>query len=492
MLPKEPVRTKANTRRIWLFRVLSVLLGLSPLLIGEFTLRVLDLPKRTRVDPFVDLHNLRPLFVRNQSGQMEISSERLRLFKPTTFPLAKPNGTLRVFALGGSTTQGEPYSTETAFPEWMGIALSTAIEKEVEVVNCGGLSYASYRVLAILREVLNYEADLIVVYTGHNEYLEARSYEGYERDNYVAQSRSWFHDLRSVQFLKNLQKSQPQTWVKSPSALQSEVDALLDYQGGLEDYSRDKLQHEAIEDHFRWNLSQMIVDCRSRSVPVIFIAPVSNLLDCPPIKMEVNRKLSASEIEEFQFYWQAARQAEHPAAAQEAIEEALRIDPQHAGAAYLLGKLLYEQGDVDAALSVLMSAKDTDVCPLRAPSNLRSAVVDIATQADVPCLDAGAFFASQTDSEGRRMPIVGNRWLVDHIHPSVEGHQVLGTAIAELILTNKVKGVSVRNNDWKSDLQTAFSEHLSTLGEAYFQRGKQRLEGLRMWTQGRTKKVRGQ
>jgi hypothetical protein len=36
----------------------------------------------------------------------------------------------------------------------------------------------------------------------------------------------------------------------------------------------------------------------------------------------------------------------------------------------------------------------------------------------------------------------------------------------------------------------AFQQHLSSLGEPYFARGKAKLEGLRLWTQGRANKQR--
>ena len=45
-----------------------------------------------------------------------------------------------------------------------------------EVINSGGVSYASYRVANILEELTEYEPDLFVVYTGHNEFLEDRTY----------------------------------------------------------------------------------------------------------------------------------------------------------------------------------------------------------------------------------------------------------------------------------------------------------------------------
>lgn len=142
-------------KKLWLLWLAMVLLALSPFLALEGVLRLLPWPRfPPAADPFVDLHNLRPLFqLDTDSGRMAISPERFNLFRPATFALHKPADTFRVFALGGSTTQGEPYSTETAFPQWLQLDLQAAVpDRQVEVINCGGLSYASYRVLAILRE----------------------------------------------------------------------------------------------------------------------------------------------------------------------------------------------------------------------------------------------------------------------------------------------------------------------------------------------------
>ena len=153
-------RSQKKTR-VWLFRFLAILLALAPFAIIEVTLRAFDLPRSLpAADPFVDLHNLSPLFDVDPEhpNLLRIASDRLNLFKPAAFEIPKPGDTLRVFALGGSTTQGEPYSTPTAFPAWMGICLQAATGRNVEVVNCGGLSYASYRVLAILREMVRLRA----------------------------------------------------------------------------------------------------------------------------------------------------------------------------------------------------------------------------------------------------------------------------------------------------------------------------------------------
>jgi hypothetical protein len=81
--------------------------------------------------------------------------------------------------------------------------------------------------------------------------------------------------------------------------------------------------------------------------------------------------------------------------------------------------------------------------------------------------------------------LVGDRWLVDHVHPRIEGHQIMGEKIAELLLSNR--WMEVQDMDWKSHRVEHYRKHLSGLSDDYFLRGKQRLEGLLLWTQGRAR-----
>jgi hypothetical protein len=101
----------------------------------------------------------------------------------------------------------------------------------------------------------------------------------------------------------------------------------------------------------------------------------------------------------------------------------------------------------------------------------------------VPLVDA-----EQLLTEVSEHHIPGSQWLVDHVHPTIEGHQLIGEAIADLCVHEHL--VTPTNAEWKDDRRVLYTEHLTRLGEAYFHRGKQRLEGLKLWTQGRAKKVR--
>jgi tetratricopeptide (TPR) repeat protein len=262
-----------------------------------------------------------------------------------------------------------------------------------------------------------------------------------------------------------------------------EVEALLDYAGGLETYHRTDTWREPVVAHFRWNVAQMVEQCQRAGVPVILVCPVVNLLDCPPMKWETRPDLSLEERARFEAAWQAAQRATDASESRAALQTAHAIDSEHAGVHFFLGRLAWEAGQWDEAARWLQSAKDLDVCPLRALTSMQLAVREIAAQYQVPLVDADQVFRDLSPHG-----VVGNQWLVDHVHPTIEGHQVLGEKLCEVCLE---QGWLVeRDPQWRETAHALVRDYLSGLGEDYFQRGKQRLAGLLLWTQGRAKKIR--
>ena len=252
------------------FRILAILMGLTPFALAELGLQLADWPRpRFTQDPYVSFDGHERLFRLDESQDKYITSPiRFPYFYPDSFSRVKPKQTTRIFCLGGSTVQGRPYSIETSFTTWLRLTLESAQpERQWEVVNCGGISYASYRLRYVAREVLDYEPDLIIVYTGHNEFLERRSFDVVKNSprltNVTQQTirRSKLVSLAATIWETATGVSHDSINVDEPGGdarrtrLKQEVDALLDYRGGLEEYHRGELQHDLVTDHFRHSLT---------------------------------------------------------------------------------------------------------------------------------------------------------------------------------------------------------------------------------------------
>ncbi len=489
----ERYRNRHGPRKRLLFRVIAVMLGLSPLFVVECALRVLDLgaPEASANDPFVGFAGREPLFVLDKrAGRYKTATTRLKCFRPQTFAAQKAPGTFRIFCLGGSTVQGRPFAVETSFTSWLALSLRAADPSRTwEVINCGGVSYASYRLAPIVEEVLDYEPDLIVLYSGHNEFLEARTYPGLA--NLPAPVRSALSAAARLRAFALLHRGVEAVVGRSADQidqdrpiLPTEVEALLDYKGGLEAYHRDDGWREGVMAHFGFNLRRMIAMARARGVPVLLLNPVANL-ETPPFKTAHRPGLGERRLARFDASWEEARSLytrSLPAAAA-ALEQAVRLDDEHAGIWYTLGVCQQRLDRLDAARASLNRARDLDICPLRILSPMNDLIARIATETHTPLVDVQALIAARSPGK-----ITGNAWLVDHVHPSITGHKL----IARAVLDEMVRQGWARppEKGWEAERDRLYARQLASLDEFYYVKGVQRLKNLEAWAQGRAVRVR--
>jgi tetratricopeptide (TPR) repeat protein len=442
-------------------------------------------------DPFVGFDEIHPLFVLDENEANFVTAPaRENYFRPESFSARRPANEFRIFCLGGSTVQGRPYAIETSFTSWLELSLKAADPSHPwEVVNCGGISYASYRLAPIVRELLDkHQPNLLVLYTGHNEFLEDRTYDSIKRTSpIVAGLHGWasrsrlYNSCRSA-WLRMTGGNPLPTEITS-DVLPSEVDAILDHYGGLADYHRDDAWRNDATEHYRFNLMRMVQEAKAAAVPVILVNPVVNLRDCPPFKVEHKTGLSAQDLAEFDTLWEQARNCEDMSERARLLERALDIDERFAAAHFALGKCYDSAREYDKAKTAYVRAKEEDTCPLRMIESQYDALRDVARQTGTPLVDARGF----SEANGRN-GIPGDDWLLDHVHPSINGHQEIASLLlAEMVRMRLLEPLS----NWEPSRDALYREHLEALEDAYFVHGRQRLEGLIRWTQGRAEGRRG-
>ena len=389
-------------------------------------------------DPYVGFASNVPLFVERPrvDGQTyRVTSEnKVDWFNVQFFPVKKAAGTYRIFCLGGSTTYGRPYDDKTSFSGWLRELLPEADPSQKwEVVNAGGISYASYRVARLMEELIQYEPDLFIVYTGHNEFLEQRTYASIiETPEAVRWLDSTLGRTRTYSAIRQLIRppegsqpgpSRPKQGKDDRFELPGEVKTLLDGAVGPEDYTRDDELQKQVLEHLRFNLVRMIEVARRVGAQVALVTPASNLRDCSPFKSEHRAALSEAERARWTKLVDDATNAHERGAhtrALELVEEAASIDDRHAAVHYLRGQVLLALERFADAKVALRRARDEDVCPLRALTEVREIVTAVASEQAVPYVDF-AMLIEEKASHG----IPGGDLFLDHVHPTIAGHRLL-------------------------------------------------------------------
>lgn len=374
-------------------------------------------------DPYVGFAQRLPLFIeetRDGVAVMSTAPGKLASFNRQSFPRHKPTGAYRIFCLGGSTTYGRPWDDNMSFCGWLRRFLVAADpSREWEVINAGGISYASYRVTALMEELVGYQPDLFVVYTGHNEFLEERTYrEVRELPRAVVEATAVLGHTRLFTALRRAV-----TTARDRIMFRDQVADRLSRSIGPEDYHRDDTGREAIRAHFRFNLVRMVSLARAAGSEISFVMPASNLKDMGPFKSEISLPpaLAGDWLRRFD---ESLAEAD-PARRLAQLDALASEEPRYAALHYERGRALLALERPEQALQAYLRAEEEDVVPLRMLPSMADDLRATARRFDVPLVDFAALLEERNRAQLGHS-ILGKEWFPDHVHLTVEGYRLLG------------------------------------------------------------------
>ena len=390
-------------------------------------------------DPFVGFSSTFPLFeetTHDGTTMVETAENKLQWFNFQRFPKAKPLGTLRVFCLGGSTTYGRPHHDPVSFAGWLRSLLPVIASKQTfEVINAGGVSYASYRVAAVLEEIAPYDPDVLIVYSAQNEFLERRTYgELFEQSDRWLQVHSLLAQTRCWAVMDQLvggRLAKTSTNGDRRYLLPAEVDEMLNHTVGPADYQRDLHWHYQVIQHYEFNLRRMVTLAKQMDAVLIFVTASSNLRDCSPFKSQNSANLDPLELAAFDELLFDAHQLieqERPDQALVPLELAEAIDPHYALLHFEKGRALFALQRFSEARNAFQRALDEDVCPLRAVSAINATLRKVAAETNTAIVD----YERQVRDRCLRKfghECLGREHFLDHVHMTVDEHRKLALAI---------------------------------------------------------------
>lgn len=442
--PGETMRRRSGARRLTVKKklLLSAATTLLAISLLELLLWLVGVrPLRDVHDSQLGFASASPLFTRT-GDKYQTNEARLTYFNRQEFQATKPKHGLRIFCLGGSTTFGHPYRDPTSYSGWMREILGELDDEHTwEVVNCGGISYASHRMVRILEELVRYEPDVFIVYAGENEFLERHTYQSLQERpplaNAISQglSRSRISTVLH-QSLKGLRES---TARDASGLMPDEVDAILDHTAGPTTYQRDPEYAASTVAQFRENLARMCRTSKAVGAHVILVKPGGNLRDFSPFKSEYSIKDFGDQLQVDLLLGRgmSLMDAGDASGALALFEEALGIDGQYARAAYLAGVAAFRSGDPAKAEDYFLVARDEDVCPLRANSAILKAIDEVGREENVRVVDFPALLSHRSrERSGCEAP--GAESFLDHVHPTIEVNLELAAELVRAVAEQRL------------------------------------------------------
>ncbi len=447
-------------------------LGVNPALLSE--------------DPFVGFAENIPQFVEATGTDgtviLKTANNKRGLFNHQAFPREKSTNTYRIFCMGGSTTYGRPYADRVSFCGWLRAYLKAAdATRNWEVINTGGISFASYRVARLMNELKHYQPDLFIVYSGQNEFLEERSY------GKLANLPPWLINLNAtlsgtriytlmkdmINSVQAASRKQVQTYYR----LNGEVDEILNHTVGPESYHRDDVLKQQIITHYRLNLVRMARIARSAGADILLVQPAVNLRDMSPFKSEHRENLSAQTQKEWQDLFQRAtdlHEAGDFTSALSAYQQALAIDDRYADLHYRMGKSYFELQQYDKAEQAFRRAIEEDIAPLRILASMQQIIEEVAAAEDIPLIDFPDIIRDAYLTHYDHA-IFGKEYFPDHVHANIEGYRLLGLALFDFLVE---QGVATRDETWSE-------AHIEAIGQEVIASIDPRAEGHTMLNLGK-------
>jgi hypothetical protein len=349
-----------------------------------------------------------------------------RGFHDQSFPATPPEGERRLFALGGSTTQGAPYEDRTR-------GFSQQLEERLgagwRVVNAGVAGLDSTRFPEIAAEAAALGAEGLVVYAGNNE-VSGRLLDGCldPVEVGVAQVVDRVRTLRVAQAW--WERTFPRPLPTRADLVRNQDDcmqAFLDrHLVGASPPAGDE-RTDPLEAQTRATFRAALEAVADVGVPVWLAIPPIHLLP-PPVGPRSPPGLDPALADAVERAWgQAARDGWEGADAAAALAEDV---PSHAGLRWVVGRRALAAGDREAARTHLRAAVALDYRSTRVTPALQDVIREVCAARDtVTCVDVAARFAAAAPDG-----VPGEALFVDHCHPTWGGGTpLIAEALAEAV-----------------------------------------------------------
>lgn len=426
-------RDSLSGNRRWLFPATAVVVSFLLLEGGARVIEQVRAYLGQESNPYLEMRYPAPVFesvLENGRHVYRRTSHHRLILGNQTFLKEKPPNGYRVFLLGGSAAGGWPFAVgKYNLARFLERKLARLLPgRQVEVLNVAGGTFGSHRVKAVFDEVIGYQPDLVLIYTGNNEFLETflfqrRPLPGVLNGLAVARLGWSVYD--------HFHRNKPSYEVDTYTARDQASNRIAFAFGKSSAYRRDQEQYRQVLAKYRYNVERMVKICKGRSIPVLLLNVPVNIRDWIPNASRHQAGLSAAALKvwqrEFKKGINQIAQGAFPSAVV-SLEQAVAVDEEHAETWYHLGVALLRSGRNAEAKLAFSAALEKDAYPFRALPRMQAVLREIAVNHRVPLVDSIGTLERLTPDG-----ILGLDVLLDYVHPTIASQEAIAVEMLRVM-----------------------------------------------------------
>jgi lysophospholipase L1-like esterase len=348
---------------------------------------------------------LEPHFVQDHRHQLWVPN-REEMSRYTGLPVQVRPGRLRVAAFGGSTMA----TPRPNGPAWqLAALLSLGTNGRSDLINAGGNGFGSTRIRMAVEELCQRRLDAILLYTGHNEFMEHKYTLGRSPIWHIAVSdalkRHWYSWAWAASLMGH-----------NRPPVEGAIQRL--YDAPMQDGERATLLAR-----LRRSLTEIAKLIQQHKVTAVWVLPASNLTT-PPHETRLTSSAGEAGTVGHRALWALIREAREavsggrPEHALVVIDRLLKSEPGLATAWHIRGTALGRLNRPKQALAALRRARDLDRNLRRATSAQREVMAAVATKHGISIVDAEqVLLKADTDR------YLNGRFTSDAMHLTPEGYR---------------------------------------------------------------------
>jgi hypothetical protein len=399
-------------------------------------------------DPFIYFEGQSTVFMPDPAKPEEIitnptytalAAKYRDVIKDHRFSRQKGANEFRIFFLGGSSV----HQLDESQLEQM--LKKRYPDVHFRIINAGMAAYASYRIVRLLGEVLEFNPDLILVYCGHNEFLEERLYRSViGTSQFVLKTRLFLHKFYLYGWLRQTFRDAKQATVgfyrpeeKKALSDRSKIHLAKDFLISNYAVRADPSEAAAVWEHYRYNLDRMLDMAEEKNLPLL-LGKVAYNMETFPFAWESGEKyLHPDDFQRFSKYMRDGEIYFYQPNYEKALSSFLLANDlfdRNAVVRYYLGITAYRLGQFSVAYEHLLKAKEYDYSPGSATPVSNAKVMEVCRDHNLPPVDVVATFEAAVST---KIPGYGNLF-VDQCHANEAGRQLILQTYFERIISDGI------------------------------------------------------